>query len=1089
MIKYSFTKKYLAILLLFFSLPVVTCAQSWIQHSNGLIPGSVLSITTNTTNLIAGTSGGGVFYSTNSGANWSNISSNLPQTEMTAIYSVDTNIYVGTGGYGIYKSTNGGASWSAQNAGLSSRYLHCLTNLGTWIFAGTRAGGVYHSSNNAASWITSSNGLPPNSDVRSLATRGTVLFAGTDFGVYVSVDSGANWSQSNTGLTTIDVSFLLSVSGNLYAGTNGGGVFKSTDGGQHWSVINTGITNYNITSLAYTTNLFAGTSGGGVFLSTNGGANWSVVNNSIQNIYIECLNTIGSIVYAGTLYGPGGGIYSTTDNGTTWSLLTNGLTQYAKISSFLLNGNNMFVSGEGGVSVSTDTGITWANSSNGLPTNIVVNTIAVNGSVLFAGTQGKGVYISTNAGANWAQANNGLHNNPIICSIIVNSSAVFAASDSGVYVSSNNGSTWSSYRIGLTTSSKITDLVFVDTVLFASSAGNGVYKSINRGLSWTAVSSGIPTSLAINDLAVSGSNIFAATDGGGIYFTTNMGSSWSSVNTGLSELFVRQIFAYGSNVFAGTFSGVFISNDNGTNWTKFFSTGLTNNNVQSLFVTSNTLFAGTIGGGIFTYDISAALVLGKLPKTSFCTTNQFTIPVIAIGTFNTGNIFTAELSDTLGGFSNPLDIGTMNSTNSGNLTAVIPAIVKSGIHYRIKLRSSSPYQESDDNGTDLTVNPLPNVSLQTFNNVCASDPPFTLTGGLPAGGTYTGLGVSNGKFNPGSVGAGAHSITYTFTDSNSCTNSATQPIQVLPLPTVSMDSLNPVCVYAGPINLAGGNPSGGTYSGPGVSNGTFYPSQVGPGTFTINYTIVGSNGCTNTASTKIKVNPKPSVVLTNFQDVCMDTKPFDLTGGFPAGGTYSGDGVISGKFYPALAGTGNHNIYYSYKDSNGCEDSVSRSIHVYPQPQKPAITRGGDELAASPAAAYQWYYKDTPISGATGQYFKPDSIGFYTVEITDIFGCTAYSDPFYFTGTGVDEMVVSGSQCSIFPNPTDGKFFLNFSDNSVSNIEVFIKDLLGNDIRNYNFTNTGSFVQNIDISDFSSGTYFIEIITDRHTIVKKIIKN
>ncbi len=72
---------------------------------------------------------------------------------------------------------------------------------------------------------------------------------------------------------------------------------------------------------------------------------------------------------------------------------------------------------------------------------------------------------------------------------------------------------------------------------------------------------------------------------------------------------------------------------------------------------------------------------------------------------------------------------------------------------------------------------LPTVTLAPFANVLDTDPPFALTGGSPAGGTYSGPGVSSGMFDP-SIGTGTYPITYTFTDGNGCSNSAVQNITV-----------------------------------------------------------------------------------------------------------------------------------------------------------------------------------------------------------------------------------------------------------------------------------------------------------------------
>ena len=78
----------------------------------------------------------------------------------------------------------------------------------------------------------------------------------------------------------------------------------------------------------------------------------------------------------------------------------------------------------------------------------------------------------------------------------------------------------------------------------------------------------------------------------------------------------------------------------------------------------------------------------------------------------------------------------------------------------------------------ITVNPLPTVSLGALSQVCDYTPSFTLSGGTPAGGIYSGTGVSGGDFDPATAGLGTHTITYEYTDGNGCTNTATQDIVV-----------------------------------------------------------------------------------------------------------------------------------------------------------------------------------------------------------------------------------------------------------------------------------------------------------------------
>jgi uncharacterized protein (TIGR02145 family) len=157
----------------------------------------------------------------------------------------------------------------------------------------------------------------------------------------------------------------------------------------------------------------------------------------------------------------------------------------------------------------------------------------------------------------------------------------------------------------------------------------------------------------------------------------------------------------------------------------------------------------------------------------------------------------------------------------------------------------------------LVVNPLPVVTFAPLTNLCVNAPPVALSGGTPAGGTYTGTGVSGGVFNPATSGPGTFNIIYTYTDINSCTNTASQPITVYPMPPVTLMAFTPVCENIPPFPLTGGNPSGGVYSGTGVTAGVFDPATAGVGTFTIWYKYISVNGCKDSASRPMTVNAVP----------------------------------------------------------------------------------------------------------------------------------------------------------------------------------------------------------------------------------------
>lgn len=91
----------------------------------------------------------------------------------------------------------------------------------------------------------------------------------------------------------------------------------------------------------------------------------------------------------------------------------------------------------------------------------------------------------------------------------------------------------------------------------------------------------------------------------------------------------------------------------------------------------------------------------------------------------------------------------------------------------------------------VTIKASPLVQFTSMNPVCAAVDPFNITqareiNGINGTGVFTGEGVSNnGLFNPEAAGAGEHSIQYTFTAANGCTDAAFQTILVYPQPTVN----------------------------------------------------------------------------------------------------------------------------------------------------------------------------------------------------------------------------------------------------------------------------------------------------------------
>jgi len=88
---------------------------------------------------------------------------------------------------------------------------------------------------------------------------------------------------------------------------------------------------------------------------------------------------------------------------------------------------------------------------------------------------------------------------------------------------------------------------------------------------------------------------------------------------------------------------------------------------------------------------------------------------------------------------------------------------------------------------DITVHQLPVVSLALdTTTACFNRTNVALSGGSPIGGVYSGAGVTGNNYNPSSQSVGAKTITYTFTDNNSCVNSATATFTINSLPNLAL---------------------------------------------------------------------------------------------------------------------------------------------------------------------------------------------------------------------------------------------------------------------------------------------------------------
>ncbi len=354
----------------------------------------------------------------------------------------------------------------------------------------------------------------------------------------------------------------------------------------------------------------------------------------------------------------------------------------------------------------------------------------------------------------------------------------------------------------------------------------------------------------------------------------------------------------------------------------------------------------------------------------------------------------------------------------------------------------------------VNVNPLPVITFNPIPGICSSGTPYVLTEATPTGGAYSGPGVSETapgsgiyEFDPSAVASNSlYTITYTYTDANTCTNFNTQTIEVYDNPTITLDPFADVCIDDAAFTITGGRANGTdistmggvtfAYSGPGVSETApgsgifeFDPASAGSGTHTITLSFTDANGCPAlvNATANITVNPLPVVTMEPLPTQGICEAPYTLTegrvGGISvAGGTYSeinniyvietAPGVF--VFNPGLAGVGTHDITYEYQDpATGCVNSITAQIVVEDFPVitlntfanvgicSPVFTlTGGSPVDQNRTPLENGVYSGTGVSETapgSGIYeFDPVAAGvgihLISYDYTDQYGCTSFGD-------------------------------------------------------------------------------------------------
>lgn len=110
-----------------------------------------------------------------------------------------------------------------------------------------------------------------------------------------------------------------------------------------------------------------------------------------------------------------------------------------------------------------------------------------------------------------------------------------------------------------------------------------------------------------------------------------------------------------------------------------------------------------------------SIVTDSVLPASFCKQDTIRVYYSANGTYNAGNIFTAQISDSLGSFAYPKVIGSAGSVSGGYITCVVPAYITNGSGFRIRVVSDDlPAVGSPAADTFALFSPVFNFSANSL---------------------------------------------------------------------------------------------------------------------------------------------------------------------------------------------------------------------------------------------------------------------------------------------------------------------------------------------------------------------------------------
>ena len=198
-----------------------------------------------------------------------------------------------------------------------------------------------------------------------------------------------------------------------------------------------------------------------------------------------------------------------------------------------------------------------------------------------------------------------------------------------------------------------------------------------------------------------------------------------------------------------------------------------------------------------------------------------------------------------------------------------------------------------------------------------------------------------------------------------------------------------------------------------------------------------------------------------------------------------------------LAGMTTHNfkVYLDYFDDEDQLNDTTIGTFTHYSPSV-TINQGDTVIISSSDFPYlmnisgtydsiYWHNTDSSLTGGYVQFVVND-FGWYYVTVRDTNGCIASDSIFVENITGIS-YTSNELTFEVYPNPSNGQFFINANFVEKQNVVVDILDINGKVVYSNSFDNVDVIRQNIDIKQYAKGVYYIRLSNESFIHQEKIV--